>query len=183
MSLSPEDLSILSREKSLNRLIGSGAKFPFIFSSKGSVKSVELSHGPAKINQSIHHILSTRKGERVHRPTFGSNVHKLVFEPNDTILWAQLKFEVAVALRDWEPRIDLITVSPVPATSMSFTGMEPIGGASEINQLTNQNSIGIFIKYVIKRTHELGSYVYPFVREPMPLNENLELRGDFWSTD
>lgn len=55
----------------LLNVVGSGAAFPFSFSGTGGTSSVNIATGLAKINMSIHMILSTRKGERVLRPTFG----------------------------------------------------------------------------------------------------------------
>lgn len=64
-------LAELTAERAALRLIGAGPSFPFRFSTVGDVKSVELAHGMAKINQAIHMILSTSRGSRVNRPTFG----------------------------------------------------------------------------------------------------------------
>ena len=55
--------------------------FPFKFSEAGRVNSVSVSKGVQKVNQSIHSIVTTRKGERIFMPEFGSNLRLLVFEP------------------------------------------------------------------------------------------------------
>lgn len=340
-----KDLAFLKQEKATNRVLGSGTKFPFVFSSKGDVRSIEISYGLAKVNQAIHMILSTRRGERILRPTYGcfsgdteillcsgatkqikdlvgkrvgtfgteirdptkttpgkvslvstlikhgavymgiqptinihlsngktitcthnhrfllsdyktyvearnlepgtklgwvdiseqnfrsrlfavlqgrgsrlcdlpatfsdlyvsgvsdgfnvpvydlvnsptsnytlaagpivhnSDLHKLVFEPNDEILWDRLELETATALRLWEPRIRVVSVSPVPINSLTITSL--YGGETVdlnyLNELKNDNVIGILIEYIVLKLHQSGSYIYPFVREAAPFNLN-----------
>lgn len=65
------ELRPLSPEKTMLRIIGSGVSFPFKFSEAGRVNSVSVSKGVQKVNQSIHSILTTRKGERIFMPEFG----------------------------------------------------------------------------------------------------------------
>jgi phage baseplate assembly protein W len=63
------------------------------------------------IKSSIRQILSTRKGERVMLPGFGSEIYELVFEHNDELLDAKARREVYRSLRTWEPRIDILSVN------------------------------------------------------------------------
>ena len=67
-------------------------------------KDVEL------IKDSIKQILTTRKGERVMLRNFGSNLHKLIFEPNDEFLNELVRIEVEEAIREWEPRVEIVDV-------------------------------------------------------------------------
>mgnify|MGYP001558595175 CR=1 FL=1 len=60
---------------------------------------------PELIRSSIIAILLTRKGERVFLPDFGSNLHKLVFEPNDAVLKNLLKQVVTQDVTRWEKRV------------------------------------------------------------------------------
>ncbi len=39
--------------------------------------------GDAAVRQAILLLLTTRPGERVMRPTYGSHLHRLIFAPND----------------------------------------------------------------------------------------------------
>lgn len=351
----PGELKPLSRERLFNRILGSGATFPFSFSSIGDVKSVSVSSGLAKVNQSIHNILSTRKGERVYRPTFGcftgdtqilltsglkvpicqlvgkrvetfgtekseksshspaavglhkisikagavsqgkkkiveltlsngemlrctpdhlflladyqtylpaselagvslgwvnirephfrgrilaskrvrnsylgdlpfgnfeltvlnvepleeeeevfdlvdsptsnftlgcgaivhnSNLHKLIFEPNDTVLFAQLKFEVADALRTWEKRIKILKIAPIGYNFKdNIELLKSIGYNTEsLVFIDDPNTIGIYIEYEVLKSHQVGSYVYPFKREATPVGYALNVRGPYGST-
>ena len=46
------------------------------------------------IRGQIEQVLFTLPGERVFRPEFGAGVKALVFEPNDTPLWAQIRLNI-----------------------------------------------------------------------------------------
>src|ERR1700712_3835490 len=72
--------------------------FPFQFDSKGrTATSVEDKH----IRDMIEQVLFTSPGERVNRPTFGSGLMQLVFQPNSDQLAATIQFLVQGALQQW----------------------------------------------------------------------------------
>ena len=56
------------------------------------------------IKESIYNILTTRKGEVPGKPSFGSSIHKFLFEPNLDQYWDALKLEVMKDIGDWEAR-------------------------------------------------------------------------------
>jgi phage baseplate assembly protein W len=60
---------------------------------------------------SIINILGTVPGERVGRPTFGSRLKFLVFEPNDNILMQQIRQETAEAIARWDPYVKVLGVA------------------------------------------------------------------------
>lgn len=45
-------------------------------------------------------------------PEFGSRLHELMFEPNDTILQQQIIDETAGAIARWEPNVRVMAVFP-----------------------------------------------------------------------
>ena len=59
------------------------------------------------IEGNIIQILTTRKGERVMLPTFGSKILDFIHEPLDHITCALIRFELIHAVSMWEPRIIL----------------------------------------------------------------------------
>lgn len=63
-----------------------------------------------EIRQSVHLILTTRKGERPFRPRFGANLDQYAFEVMDTTTCNLIRQEVVAALQTWEPRIRNIRV-------------------------------------------------------------------------
>ncbi len=73
-------------------------KFPYRFDSSGqTAKSTINEH----IRELIDQLIFTMPGERVNRPTFGSNLHQLVFEPNSSELAITTQFTVQAALQQW----------------------------------------------------------------------------------
>lgn len=54
--------------------------------------------------------LSTRKGERVMLPEFGSNLHLVPFEQNDLVTRQLMKLEVIDPIAQWEPRAEITGV-------------------------------------------------------------------------
>lgn len=58
-----------------------------------------------EIAQSVHLILTTRRGERRFRPKFGAHLDRYAFETMDTTTCSLIRQEVVAALQTWEPRI------------------------------------------------------------------------------
>ena len=59
------------------------------------------------LRQSIHYILSTPIGTRVHRRDYGSRLPRLVDRPINNSLIAEMVAATAEALDRWEPRLRL----------------------------------------------------------------------------
>lgn len=144
---------------STSPFLGKGTYFPFRFdSATGGVKRASsenyLPSNPGvvnddivKINGSIHHILSTPIGSRLFLPTFGSDLYKLVFEPNDEIFVDMARVYVANALNTWEKRIILLSIDVLTSTQ----------------DLVN-NTAHLRINYRVITNQQLGNAIYPFVR-------------------
>ena len=62
----------------------------------------------ASVRQAILLLLSTVPGERIMRPDYGCELHRLVFAPNDDTTAGLAIHYVRRALERWEPRIDLL---------------------------------------------------------------------------
>jgi len=71
------------------------------------------------IRQLIEQVLFTVQGERVNRPTFGTNINQLVFALNSNELAAATQFLVQGALQQWLG--DLIKVESVKTESEEST--------------------------------------------------------------
>jgi phage baseplate assembly protein W len=121
---------------------GQGMSFPVALDPTGAV---QLSSGPANIQQSVRVILGTQYGERVMRPTFGCNLKSLVFAPGNPQTAALARQYVLDGLRQWEPRISVqsVSVTPVPASSHLL----------------------ITIAYSIKPSLDRQAMIYPFYLE------------------
>ena len=133
----------------LEKVIGEGIDMTNVFSPKtGGVNTNLLME---RINQSIFTILSTFKGTRFMIPLFGSDLQKLVFEPNDFVLVDRVKVEVYDALSLWERRIKITNIV-----------------IDNTSDAVPDNTIFIIINYIVNKVNMEGSYVYPFVRDPYP---------------
>lgn len=64
----------------------------------------------ASIRQAVLILLSTIPGERIMRPTYGCELYKIVFMPNDATTHGLAIHCVRQALERWEPRIDILRV-------------------------------------------------------------------------
>ena len=94
------------------------------------------------IDQAIRIILSTSKGERRMRPTFGCDIHDLVFAPANAATFSLLRFYVEEALALWEPRITVSEVLIAPDTT--------------------DGRVDIMINYTVVSTKSARTLVYPF---------------------
>ena len=74
-------------------------------SATGAVAMVE---GERAIRQSLLLLLSTRPGERINRPGYGCDLHKLLFMPNDATTHGLAIHYVRQAIGRWEPRVRIV---------------------------------------------------------------------------
>lgn len=82
--------------------------FPYHFDGTGGTAETDYAD---HIRDMIQQVLFTTPGERVNRPTFGSGLLQLVFEPNSVELSAATQMLVQSALQEWLG--DLIVVDKV----------------------------------------------------------------------
>jgi uncharacterized protein len=94
------------------------------------------------VRQSILIILQTNRSERVMRPDFGAGLRDFVFEPVNTTTMGLVQTRVMEALIDWEPRIDV--------KSVTVSTKDP------------QNLLLIEIAYSVRATNTASNLVYPF---------------------
>lgn len=74
------------------------------------------------INEQIVNIFSTRIGERIFEPTFGSLITGYLFDPADPITAYKIRMEMISALSKWMPRIilDLNNTKVVASSSRGY---------------------------------------------------------------
>jgi uncharacterized protein len=125
-------------------ILGAGWSFPIRTDKWGRIA---MTAQERDIDESIVTILRTAKGERRMRPNFGSDLHTLVFAPNNANTWSLAVHYVQEALGWWEPRIEVIGVEVNPHALD--------GGMMEIN-----------IKYRVKATNDARNLVFPFFLLP-----------------
>lgn len=84
---------------------GAAARPGLELSPTGGIAMVEED---ASIRQAILLLLTTAPGERVMRPDYGCDLHRLLFSPNDDTTAGLAKHFVKKALDRWEPRIEVL---------------------------------------------------------------------------
>jgi hypothetical protein len=75
---------------------------------------IQMVDGDASVRQAILLLLSTIPGERVMRPDYGCDLHRLVFSPNDDTTAGLAIHFVKQALQRWEPRVEILRVDALP---------------------------------------------------------------------
>lgn len=132
-----------------NEIVGRGWAFPPKIGAHGVALTTERN----EIDQAIRIILTTQIGQRVMRPEFGSRLHELVFEPNNSHTAARARRYIEEALERWEPRINLKEIRVNPAYT--------VPGSND-----SGHQLMVEINYEVKTTHDERSLVYPFYLIP-----------------
>lgn len=123
-------------------VLGVGWGFP-VAADLGKPARISIAEYEESVRQSILIILTTAKGERAMRPTFGCGLSQLVFAVNNSTTHALAKFEVSEALKNWEPRIEVLAVETATAGS-------------------RDEQLLIYIDYRVRTTDNRFNLVYPF---------------------
>ena len=90
--------------------------FPYQIDRQGRTESTNTED---HVRDLIEQLLFTSPGERVMRPTFGSGLAQLVFQPNSEELATAVEFLVQGSLQQWLG--DLVVVEAVQVTSTDAT--------------------------------------------------------------
>ncbi len=120
--------------------IGRGFYWPMQVDHTGSIR---LTDGAADLDRSMAVVLATAPGERVMRPQFGCRIWDLLFEPVTPNLLGLMAQAVRDALAQWEPRVTIESVDPVPDSNDSAL-------------------VVIDVTYRVKATNDRRNLVYPF---------------------
>src|SRR5438105_482098 len=97
---------------SILTMLGRGWTFPVQPDDRSG--GLDYLGGPEKVRQSIEIILDTEPGERIMRPAFGCGLRRYLMKPNTTATRSLIQREVGIALRAWEPRIEVKSVEVTP---------------------------------------------------------------------
>ena len=119
--------------------LGVGWNFP-VLSAAGQTSMAQYEED---VRQAVLIVLLTNPGERVMRPTFGAGLNEFLFEPINPTTMATIAQRVEDSLIDWEPRIDVLSVSVQPDDK-------------------NNARLLIDITYRVRATNNVGNLVYPF---------------------
>lgn len=119
--------------------LGIGWNFPVA----QTAGQTEMAQYEEDVRQAVLIVLLTNPGERIMRPTFGAGLNDFLFEPINPTTMATIRQRVEDSLIDWEPRIDVMSVSVTQDQKNSATLL-------------------IDIVYRVRATNNVGNLVYPF---------------------
>jgi len=108
-------------------------KFPLQFETNGRTA---ITTDERHIQDMIEQVLFTAPGERVNRPTFGSGLMQLVFEPNSNELAATTQFLVQSSLQQWLG--DLIEVRDIQLDNIDSSLSITVTYTLRLTQQTSQ---------------------------------------------
>lgn len=132
-----------------NSFLGTGWSFPPAFNAEESV--VNLVSEEQDIRESLHILLSTRKGERVLLPTYGCNLDEYLFQAMNLTVKTRVIELIKTAILFFEPRIELDRVS-----------------IDVVNELKGE--LQIELHYRIINSNTRSNMVFPFYqREGSPI--------------
>lgn len=97
------------------------------------------------INNCIGLLLRSSRGELVGDPMFGTNLMKMMYEPNDYILQDSVRSEIVTAINKYENRV-YVTESDIDVSS-------------------DDNVVDVSISYYVKKTGEIGVFQFSLLRE------------------
>ena len=120
--------------------LGRGIRFPVSLNLNGGVSTSQLEEN---VRQSIFVILGTAPGERLQRPTFGCQIHDLMFAPNNELTAARAEVYCEEAIYKFEPRVEKVSCRA------AVNADEP-------------NRLDIRIEYVIAGKNDKKNLVFPF---------------------
>jgi uncharacterized protein len=121
-------------------IIGTGWRFPILPDARGRLGYVT---GEENIEQSLRILLLTNLRERVMRSDFGTSAREQIFSAGSEKGLRLLERSVATALRDWEPRIDVLNLR---------AEADP----------RDETHVNVEIDYQIRATYVRGNLVFPF---------------------
>ncbi len=104
--------------------------FPYGIDARGRTAGVD---DERHVRDLVEQVLFTSPGERVNRPTFGSGLLGLVFEPNSQALAAATEHTVHGALQQW--LADVVLVEGVDVAS-------------------DEGTLEVTVSYAVRRTQE-----------------------------
>jgi len=125
----------------MNRpFVGNGWRFPIVPDENGRLGYTQ---GDENVEHSLKVLLLTRLGERAMRFDFGCNAADLLFAPGGERYLRLLESAIQEAVRDWEPRIDLLEVRAEA-------------------QLNEQENVNVSVSYRVRATNTRSNLVFPF---------------------
>jgi len=97
-------------------------QFPFMPSPEGFLFNLTRTDNEA-IKSDLMHLILTRKGERLYMPSFGTNLLKFIFEPNDTLTMSAIKGEIKETVKRFIPNLTINEVVVTESEDSEYTAV------------------------------------------------------------
>jgi len=101
--------------------------------------------GRLSVQQALRLLLSTRPGERVMRPHYGCDLHRLAFLPNDNTTAGLAIHYVRQAIQHWEPRVEIVRLEANGQSAQASPGL-----------------LEIYLEYRVRATQQTDRLTYAF---------------------
>jgi phage baseplate assembly protein W len=129
--------------KDTGSFLGTGWAFPPEFVKAGDIGTAMMTTGEEDILGSLAILFGTALGERFLQPTYGLDMHDLLFESASTTMKTYLEDRIRTTILVYEPRINLVGL-----TVDTTRGLE--------------GKLQILIEYVVRTTNSRYNLVFPF---------------------
>tara|TARA_R110000851_G_scaffold76110_1_gene167464 strand:+ start:4520 stop:5032 length:513 start_codon:yes stop_codon:yes gene_type:complete len=96
-------------EKDLDPNVFIGVSLPLTHGSEGFFSKTKTTLDQARSN--IRNLLLTIKGERLGNPTFGSNLYRVLFEPDDGNIASSIEETIREAMGEWLSYINIESIN------------------------------------------------------------------------
>jgi phage baseplate assembly protein W len=117
------------------QVFGCGVAFPPRLNATGQWAT---SVGAQNVRESIQILLSTRLGERLMFPSYGSALRTFLFAPNNPATRKSVQEAIENSLKQWEPRIAVDSVTVVQDSNDLQAAIATIQYRLVANQLPSQ---------------------------------------------
>jgi phage baseplate assembly protein W len=141
-----------------------GAPTGLQISQTGAVAMVEDDDA---IRQALLLLVTTRPGERIMRPEYGCELHRLVFAPNDDTTAGLAIHYVRRAVERWEPRVEILGIDASRRRRNPAPG-GPSGSEGDDEQRAREGTgpdedglLDVVLDYRVRATRRTGRLVIP----------------------
>ena len=81
-------------------------RYPFKDNSQGFYLDMSSTDAGA-IRSDLMHLILTQKGQRLYMPDFGTDLLKYIFDPNDTKMLSDIKFDINETVKKYIPNLKI----------------------------------------------------------------------------
>lgn len=97
-------------------------RYPFQNSRNGFF--IELNNTDADaIKSDLLHLILTRKGQRLYKPDFGTDLLRFIFQPEDGLTLSQIKEEIQTVVKKYLPKLQINNIIVEQSTQNDYAAV------------------------------------------------------------